>query len=83
MRYLAGVSDALRLKQAYRALTKSPEGQIVLRDLAKTCHAASTTFHDDPRMHARNEGKRLVWLRIQNMIHMSDAEVYQLEKEPD
>ena len=73
--------DMIRLKNAYRDVANSPQGQVVLRDLAKVCHAASTTFDENPNVHARNEGKRLVWLRIQNMLHMSDEEVYNFEKD--
>lgn len=79
MRQFQLATDIVRVKNAYRALEKTLEGQIVLRDLARTCNAASTTFDKDPQQHSFNAGKRQVWLRIQNMINMPDREVYELE----
>lgn len=78
IRSFTDISDAVRLKRAYRALKNSPEGEVVLRDLAKVCHAVTTTFDEDPHEAARREGKRQVWLRIQNMINVPDEEVFQL-----
>lgn len=75
--------DLVRVKKSYRSVFQTPEGRRVLRDLAKVCHAASTTFDADPREQARKEGKRQIWLRIQNMIMIPDDEVYKLEKEED
>lgn len=35
-----------------------------LCDLGKSCHADTSTFHADPREHARREGRREVYLEI-------------------
>jgi hypothetical protein len=81
MRKFTSVESLLDLKRSYRQLFGSPVGELVLRDLAKLCHAASTTYDPDPREQARKEGKRQVWLRIQSMMHVSDAALINLTKD--
>ncbi len=51
---------------AYRAIP--PEAMM---DLAEFCRANETCFASDPRVHARLEGRRDVWLRIQEHIHLN------------
>lgn len=79
MRPFQHATDIVRVKNAYRALQETTHGQIVLRDLAKTCKAASSSFDKDPHQHSYNAGKRSIWLRIQNMINIPDREVYEME----
>lgn len=57
----------------------------VLRDLAKFCRAYEPTFHDDPRLHALLEGRREVWLRIQDYARLSPDELFEKygKKMPD
>jgi hypothetical protein len=50
----------------------------VLKDLAKFCRAHESTFHKDPRAHAVMEGRREVWLRIQNQLNLTDEELWAL-----
>lgn len=50
----------------------------VLMDLAKFCRAYQSTFHPDPRVHAVLEGRREVWLRIQEHLQLSTDEIYEL-----
>ena len=52
----------------------------VLEDLAKFCRAHESTFNADPRIHAAMEGRREVWLRIQEMISLTDEELLDLHK---
>lgn len=52
--------------------------QRVLQDLAKFCRANETTFHEDPRAHAVLEGRREVWLRIQNYLQLTPDELWEL-----
>lgn len=47
----------------------------VLEDLSKFCRADKTTFHPDPRVHAVLEGRREVWLRIQNLLGLSQEQL--------
>lgn len=42
----------------------SPTAVEWLRDLGKRCHADTSTYHADPREHARREGRREVFLEI-------------------
>lgn len=59
---------------------KSPYVETVLIDLAKFCRAHDSTFHKDPRIHAVLEGRREVWLRIQEYLQMTPDEIYDLHK---
>lgn len=51
---------------------------IVLRDLAKFCRANESTFAPDPRAHAVLEGRREVWLRIQEHLQLTPEQMYAL-----
>ena len=66
-------------KRAYQ-FTFSEENvyaQAVLKDLAKFCRATDSAFHEDPRAHAVLEGRREVWLRIQNYLQLSPDELWE------
>jgi len=68
-----------RRKSAYQGtFTRNPAAMEVLADLAKFCRAGSTTFHDDPRVHAALEGRREVWLRITQHLHLTSEQLYAL-----
>lgn len=66
-------------------------GSAVLADLAKFCRANESTFHSDPRVHAVLEGRREVWLRIQQHLNLTPDELFalytghesQLQAQPD
>ena len=49
---------------------------VVLRDLAEVCHAHHSTFDADARVHARLEGRRDVWLRIQELRNIPNEELW-------
>lgn len=66
-----------RRKQNYQmAFLSGSAGQEVLIDLARFCRANETCFHADPRMHAVAEGRREVWLRIQNHLNLPIEQLY-------
>lgn len=69
-----------RRRTAYVKTFANPFGEEVLRDLAKFCRAHDTTFKADPREHALLEGRREVWLRIQEHIQFSDQEIWNLHQ---
>jgi hypothetical protein len=84
-----------RRRQAYRALFQ-PGGQlstaanIVLTDLRGFCRATvSTTVVSpstgsvDPIASAQAEGRREVWLRITQHLHISDEDLYGLVERRD
>lgn len=55
--------------------------QAVLVDLATFCRAHKSTFLPDPRAHAILEGRREVWLRIQEHLKLSDDDLWKLINE--
>lgn len=57
--------------------------KIVLKDLAKFCRAHESTYHKDPRIHAMLEGRKEVWLRIQEHLNLSVEELMELHKIKD
>jgi hypothetical protein len=78
------VLDFLRQrKRAYQLTFGSPAGQVVLEDLAKFCRANETCFHADPRLHAVAEGRREVWLRIQQHLNLTADQLAQLYAGPN
>lgn len=71
--------DFLRFrKRDYELTFKQPAAQNVLIDLAKFCRADTTTFDLDPRVHAALEGRREVWLRIQQHLNLSPQQLVAL-----
>ncbi len=56
----------------------NPIGARVLVDLAKFCRAHETCFDADPRIHAVFEGRREVWLRIQQHLNLTPDQLWAL-----
>ena len=54
------------------------DAQTVLEDLAFFCRANVSTAHDEPTMSARLDGRREVWLRIQQHLNLDDETLWQL-----
>lgn len=52
--------------------------QQVLSDLAKFCRAGESTFDADPRLHALKEGRREVWLRIQENLELNSEDLWKI-----
>jgi hypothetical protein len=50
----------------------------VLRDLARFCRANKSTFNADPRVHAVLEGRREVWLRIQQHLKLDSETLWKI-----
>lgn len=71
-----------RRRTAYVKTFLSPFGQEVMADLAKFCRANQTTFHTDARVHAVAEGRREVWLRIQQHLNLSDDDLWRIYGTP-
>lgn len=77
MTWLMNAADYFRNKsRAYKLTFASPSGQEVLEDLATFCRANESCFHADPRMHAVAEGRREVWLRIQQHMNMTPDQLF-------
>ena len=63
---------------AYKKTFEGPLAEEVLKDLARFCRANTSTFHEDARLHAVAEGRREVWLRVQNHLNLSPADLWKL-----
>lgn len=50
----------------------------VLKDLSRFCRAHESTFNKDPRVQANLDGRREVWLRIQEHLMLTNEEIYAL-----
>jgi hypothetical protein len=68
-----------RLRDDYVDVFRSPSdaklrlpAKRVLADLSMLCHAAKTTFGADPHHSAYLQGRRDVWLHIQNMLNLDE-----------
>lgn len=62
-------------KAAYQTTFRSGNGADVLADLGKFCCAFETTAAASDRDTFMNEGKRLVWLRIQKHLNFTPEEL--------
>ncbi len=69
-----------RIRAAYHEVFMPYAGQAVLIDLAKFCRAKETTFHpsQDARTQAVLEGRRQVFMRIQEHLRLSEAQLFAL-----
>lgn len=71
-------------KRIYELTFGNRHGKMVLADLARFCRAHESCFHPDPRLHAVAEGRREVWLRIQQHLRLDEdqlAELWAFKKE--
>lgn len=67
-------------RSAYRRLfdLEGQDAQIVLADLAKFCRATQTTVTPDDRASLVLEGRREVWLRLQQHLQMDEESLWRL-----
>ena len=75
-------ADLLRetddLKTAYQIVfAPGPAGQAVVLDLTRFCRAEVPCWSEDARHHARLEGRREVWLRIQDYLKLPVEDLLQ------
>lgn len=57
---------------------QSMDTELVLRDLARFCRAHASTGHPDTHAAARLDGRREVWLRIQQHLQLDDETLWRL-----
>lgn len=64
----------------YRAVfnAETVAGTEVLADLSTFCRAHEPTFHPDPRLEGILQGRREVWLHIQNYTKLSTDELVRI-----
>lgn len=65
-----------RRREAYRQVFRGPLADTVLRDLAHFCRANESTFHDNERVQSKLDGRREVWLRIQDHLKLSPDQLW-------
>ena len=67
-------------RNAYRRLfdLESQDAQIVLADLDRCCRATQTTVTPDDRASLVLEGRREVWLRLQQHLQMDEESLWRL-----
>jgi len=83
-----------RRRQNYRRLfldgdgNVNPSAEVVLADLKRFCRVETSTVTVspvtktiDPLAMAMAEGRREVWNRIQQYLHMADREITQLKED--
>lgn len=60
----------------YRSCFTAPGSELALRDLAEFCRASETTFVETDRDKTLiHEGRRQAFLRIQNFLNLTAAEL--------
>ena len=65
-------------KRSYELVFRNVEGEKVLADLARFCRAAESTFHPNNEISRQLDGRREVWLRIQQHLQLSDDKLWDL-----
>ncbi len=68
-----------RRQQAYQQVLRGPQAEIVIADLAQFCRALESTFDIEPLKTANMEGRREVFLRIFENLHMSLEELLEIK----
>lgn len=68
---------------AYIKVFKGPYADTVLTDLAKFCRAHTSTFHPDSHVAAKMDGRREVFLRISQHLHLDDEALWKLIGNPN
>lgn len=54
--------------ELYKRVFSGPDGKAVLEDLRKRCFVDRTTYHENPVKMGMNEGRRSIFVHIQNMV---------------
>lgn len=65
-------------RRAYQSVFKGPQGEEVLKDLAEFCGMHRDCFNENPYIMAHNTGVRKVFLRIQNMMNVTDQQIWEM-----
>lgn len=76
-----GAFSPREVRDAYAAAFQGPKGSLVLAHLADTCGATRTTFETDLHAMAVAEGRRQVWLVIQDVLNLTEADLRDLQAE--
>lgn len=66
-------AEIKQLRAAYKFVFESDDGQRVMEDLRRRCHAHTSTFSTNPNETYFNEGQRQVVLFIEDMLAADDT----------
>jgi len=69
------------VRDAYARVFSGPHGSLVLAHLADACGATRTTFDSDLQAMAVAEGRRQVWLVIQDVLSINEADLREMQAE--
>ena len=62
-------------QQLYQRVFGSKDGQLVLKDLEKRCFINHTTYSDSHGQMSFNEGRRSIYVHIQNLLSKDLTEI--------
>lgn len=65
-------------RHAYRTTFKGPYADVVLKDIARFCRAHETTLNANEKLQDAFEGRRQVWLRIQEHLQLTPDQLWEL-----
>lgn len=65
-------------RHQYQLTFRAPPAATVLKDLARFCRAHESTGSKDALIAARLDGRREVWLRIQQHLNMNPDQLWEL-----
>ena len=71
-------SFIFRRQKAYQLAFDTETGKMVLADLAKFCRAHESTFHPNADVSRQLDGRREVWLRIQQHLRLDSEQLWKL-----
>jgi predicted nucleotide-binding protein (sugar kinase/HSP70/actin superfamily) len=61
--------------QLYKRVFGNPDGEAVLKDLEKRCFVNYTTYNDSHGQMSFNEGRRSIFVHIQNLLKKDMKEI--------
>jgi hypothetical protein len=68
-------AEAARTIKAYQRLFSTDDGQIVMKDLMKSCFLSRSVIGADPHETYFNEGVRSVMLRLLQQANIDDKQI--------
>lgn len=69
-----------KVRDAYVSTFNHPQGETVLAHLADACGATQTTARENTNDILIAEGRRQVWLLIQDMVGITEQEIRDMEQ---
>jgi len=70
-------SRQLAYQRVFAGAASPADVKIFMADLARFCRADESTFHPDPRVAANLDGRREVWLRVQEHLNLGPDELWE------